>query len=70
VIGLSSNFEPEIVDGLRRAGGTAHFEHSDRDPGDSSGARCARCATARRLAEDVMSMNEPPGPTFLTLDER
>jgi hypothetical protein len=48
VIGLSSNFEPRFVDGLRRAGGTLLTDHSDRDPGRSSGARSARCATARR----------------------
>jgi hypothetical protein len=62
VIGLSSNIEPEIVDGLRRSGGTALFEHSDRDPGDLKWRQVRQMRDCTAGSPFVMSMNEPPGP--------
>jgi hypothetical protein len=62
VLGLSSNLEPEIVDGLRRSGGTALFEHSDRDPGDFKWRQVRQMRDCTAGSPFVMSMNEPPGP--------
>jgi hypothetical protein len=62
VIGLSSNLEPEIVDGLRRSGGTLLTEHSDRDRGDLKWRQVRQMRDCTAGSPFVMTQNEPPGP--------
>jgi hypothetical protein len=62
VIGLSSNFEDPIRDGLRRAGGTLLTAHSDRDPGSFKWRQVRQMRDCVVAGSDVMSENEPPGP--------
>jgi hypothetical protein len=62
VIGLSSNFEPEVIDGLRRAGGTLLTDHPDRDPGSFKWRQVRQARDCTAGSPFVMSLNEPPGP--------